>query len=144
MTPLDVKLRTAALADSNLPGILTGNSFTGTQAQFNGVFRWYDTQLFEGSPYPAVVVTDISPVPYQGQQRNPISKVRVQFLLWEGSTPDATGNYLSALLSFIDSFSGSTGRSLIVNDGSRGFYAATQPSIYQRIVEAYIFNNTTT
>jgi hypothetical protein len=145
MTPLTVKLRTAALADPNLTGQLVGSGFTGVQAPFNGSFRWYDRQLWEGSPYPAVTVMQVSGVPYQASYRNPVSKYRTQFMLWEGPTPDIAGALLTAIQTFMDSFSAAqAGQRSLVIDVRDGFYAATQPGIYQRIVDAYIFSDDTT
>ena len=146
MTTLTVKLWNAAQENAALAALLLSNSFTGSQAPFNGVFRWYDLQLRQFSPYPAVTVRIISPVPYQGQQRNPLSRARIQLTLWEGQTRDYQGLLVQAVRDFLDSFTASAAasRTLIIDDGSDGFYAQTDPGIYQRIVEAYIFNDTTT
>ncbi len=145
MTPLTVKLWTAAQADSVLPTLLLSNSFVGSQAPFNGVLRWYDLQLRQTSPYPAVTVQQVSGVPYQGQQRNPLSKYRTQFILWEGQTRDTGGALVLALMNFLDTFSASqAGQRSLVIDVRDGFYAQTDPGIYQRIVDAFIFNDDTT
>jgi hypothetical protein len=146
MTPITVKLWNAAKLDPVLPSLLLSNSLIGNQAQFNGTFRWYDLQLRQFSPYPAVTNRVISSVPFQGQQRNPISKVRVELTLWEGQVRDYQGLLLQAVMNFLDTFtaSQSVSRPLVIQDGTDGFYAQTDPGIYQRIVEAFIFNNTTT
>jgi hypothetical protein len=135
-TPLEVKLRQAALADPSLTALLglTGNTF-----------RWYSVQLYEGSAYPAVTCHQISSVPvYSFSGRNPLARARVQFTIWEGQTPDDTNSVLDALRSFLDTFSAVGNPTQFPNQivaELDGLYPNTQPGIYQTIVDAMIYNS---
>src|SRR5665213_2816139 len=68
-TPLVVKLRQAAVTNSGLTSLLG-----------SAPFRWYNTQLYEGSAYPAITANQISSVPvYSVGGRKPLARARVQF-----------------------------------------------------------------
>lgn len=135
-TSIETKLRIAALADSTLVSLLQTGS---------GQFRWYNTQLVQGSAYPAIVVNRISGAPlYVNVGRNPLSQIRVQFTIWEGPNPGTTDGTLEALREFLDTFSAtgisSQAPNTILNVMS-GLFAETQPGIFQTILDAMIWNN---
>ena len=134
-TSIETKLRTAALTFAPLTALL------GTSP-----FRWYNTQFTEGSGYPAIVVRRVSGVPLWaivGRMQN--SWMRLQFTIWEGEVPDDSDATLEALRKFLDQFSATNNAgqfaNQILNDGIRGFYAETQPGVFQTILDAMIFNN---
>lgn len=57
-----------------------------------GKFRWYDTQLDQGSEFPAVVVQVISnPKDYAFQNPVTTSWYRVQFTIWDHAVVGQTG-----------------------------------------------------
>ena len=130
-TPLEVKLFSAASADSALTALLGSSPF-----------RWYNVQLTEGSAYPAITVHRISGAPlYAADGRNTLALYRMQVTIWEGQTPDTSDSVLSALRSFLDSFSAtgvpSQTENRIVNV-MRALYAETQPAIFQTVVDVMI------
>ena len=130
---LTVKLRTAMLADPVLPSLL------GT--------RIYPLQLTPGSAFPAIVLREVSTIPnYAAGGRLPISRVRVQFTIWEGYVPDDTEAVLTALRNFLATFAAdkATPPGYPTNNVINEFDALnpeTQPPVYQRVVEAFFFNN---
>ena len=136
-SPLEVKLRTAALLDSTLTGLL------GTSP-----FRWYSIQLYEGSAFPAMTVHQISSKPlYSVGGRNTLALCRVQFTIWEGYTPDDSNSVLDALRAFIDTFSAVGNPAQFPNQivlETDGLYPNTQPGIYQTIVDVFIHNSDAT
>ena len=133
-TPLVVKLRQAAVTNAGLTSVLG-----------SAPFRWYNTQLYEGSAYPAITANQISSVPvYSVTGRNPLARARVQFTIWEGQTPDDTNSVLDALRAFLDSFSAvgnPTQFANQINSELDRLYPATQPPIFQTLVDAYIYNS---
>ncbi len=133
-TPLVVKLRQAAIYFTPLTGVLGTNPF-----------KWYNTQLYEGSAYPAIPAQQVSSVPvYSISGRNPLARARVQFTIWEGQRPDDTNSVLEALREFLDSFSAvgnpTQFANQIINERD-GLYPGTQPGIFQTMVDAYIYNS---
>ena len=133
-TPLLVKLRTAAQA-SPLASLL------------GSPLRFYDTRLFEGSAYPAVVQQVISYPKYQAMDgRNPTGKARVQFTVWEGYTRDTTGAVPDALKAMIDLFNGtaSAASSQVINEFPTIDPDVSGNPIYKTVVEAYCWNDETT
>jgi hypothetical protein len=133
-TSIEAKLRIAASADATLPSLL------GTTP-----FRWYDTQLVEGSAYPAMVCLRVSDVPtYVNQGQNPMELVRIQITIWEGQTAETTDALINALENFLATFSATSvigyASNRIVNK-RRGFFAQTQPGIFQNIIDVMIWNN---
>ena len=140
-TSIETKLRTAAIANAGLTALL------GTAP-----FRWYNTQENQGPPpsagvqFPCITAQQVSGVPiYNLGGRGPMNQIRVQFTIWEGPTPDTTDAVLQALRVFLDTFSAVQAGNFanqIVNDGRRGFYAATKPGIFQKFVDVMIWNNT--
>jgi hypothetical protein len=133
-TPILVKLAEAAEVYAPLTALL------GTAP-----FRWWNKQLVEGSAYPAITAMKVSGVPmfYNVGGRGPTTVYRVQFTIWEGLTPDDTDAVLQALRTFLDTFSAveNTGQfpNQIVMERD-GFYAQTQPGIFQTLVDALIYN----
>ena len=136
-TSLEVKLRTAAAAFSALTALL------GTSP-----FRWYDTQLLQGSAFPAIVVVliDDAKTYYLGGRMN-TSFSRVQFTIWD-TDAERGRSVEAALYDFFDVFnacaapSGRAKPNYVV--GARGgMYPQTQPPQFQRIIDAKIFNNDT-
>jgi hypothetical protein len=110
-------------------------------------FRWSSTQLTAGWPYPAIVAHQVSGPPlYVLGGRNPMSRVRVQFTIWEGYTPDTTNAVLDALRSFMDGFT-ATPTAIPNNqlaDLRDGLWAETQPGVYQTLADYFIWNNDST
>lgn len=142
-TSIEAKILAAASVNPALVALLYDPT--------NG-FRWSDTQEVPGSPYPAVVVHKVSnPKLYSFggptvSGRNPISRVRVQFTIWEGYAPDPNASVETAIYAFLDTFSATpTGYpDNQVADVRDGLYAETQPGVYQTIIDVMIRNNDTT
>lgn len=137
MASLKANIRTAAAAFSGLTSLL------GTSP-----FRWYDERLLQGSGLPAVVVTIISGSPtYVVTGRLATGWSRVSFTIW-GSTPGSSNASLveSQLLLFLDQIN-LIGIPGLVQYPSNvvmqrdAMYAQCDPPIYQRIIDAQIFNN---
>jgi hypothetical protein len=138
MASLLSKLRTAALAFPGLTDALGGTN--------PNKFRWYDTQLRQGTAFPALVAMLISnPTSYTVNSRLATSFTRVQFELW-GYDPVVLDQIVTQLSAFLDQFDGYGTPGLvqyanyIMND-RQVLYADTQPPQYQRIVDANVFNN---
>jgi hypothetical protein len=133
-TPILVKLFAAASANAGLHALLGASPF-----------RWYNLQLTEGSAYPAIVVQKVSGVPqfYNIGGRGPTTVYRIQFTIWEGPVPDDTNAVLQALRVFLDTFSAVENPAQYPNqimNEMDGFYADTQPGIFQTLVDAFIYN----
>ena len=133
-TPLETKLITAIAADPALPALLGS--------------RVYDTQLAQGSPFPALVVQSISSgKSYTYEGRNPLSRDRVQFTIWGGqfSTGSAAADtVLDALESFLDTFSAVGNPAQFPNQISmerRGVFPQTDGPIFQRLMDVFIYND---
>lgn len=138
MTTLEVKLRTAALAFPGLTGLLGGVN--------PNVFQWYDTQLVQNGPMPAVVVQQISGAPlYATGGRNPLERIRMQFTIW-GTTGQQARAIEEQMKIFLDGFnatgisSNQAGPNTIVNVRGGG-YTQTSPIRYWRTMDAMIFNS---
>lgn len=132
---LKAKLRANASSYSPLTALL------GTSP-----FRWYDTQLVQGSAFPAVVVFIVSnPPSYVLTNRMTTSWARVQFTVWDND-PESAGLVVAALTNFFDQLNLigvpnlTQYPNLIIAD--RDFlYPQTQPPRYQRILDVRIFSN---
>jgi hypothetical protein len=134
-TSIETKLYQAASVNAGLVSLL------------GSPFRWYPVQLTEGSAYPAITILRVSgPGYYALNGRMATTLYRIQFTIWEGPQPDDTDSTLNALKAFLDTFSatGITSNFGKVVSERRGFYAETQPGIYQTSVDAMIFNNDNT
>ncbi len=113
-------------------------------------FRWYDTQLRQGTAFPAVVVTQISnPKVYAFQARVWTSWYRMQFDVWAVPDSAAADAVIGIMLAFFAQFNaiGIPGLSQypnLVEDAGRGsLQASLEPPVYKRTVEVRIFNNDT-
>src|SRR6266702_4637443 len=134
---IEAKLRNAALAYAPLAALL------GNTAQS---FRWYETQLVEGSAFPAVVVMLISNArDYAFQRRMATSFSRVQFTIWD-TDPTRASQIEETLVEFLDQFnaygiSGLSQNANFVLNSRSTIYPDTQPPNYQRIIDAKLFDN---
>ena len=133
-TPLETKLITAIAADSTLPGILGS--------------RIYDTQLSQGTAFPALVIQSISSgKSYTYDGRNNLSRDRIQFTIWGGqfsAGAAAADTVLNALEAFLDTFSAVGNPSQFPNQISmerRGMFPQTDGPIFQRLVDVFIYND---
>lgn len=138
MTTLEVKLRTAALAFPGLTGLLGGTD--------PNKFQWWDTQLTQSSPMPAVVAIQVSGAPlYATDGRNPLERIRIQFTIW-GTTGQQARSVEQQVKEFLDGFnatgisSNQAGPNTIVNVRGGG-YTQTSPIRYWRTMDAMIFNS---
>ena len=138
-TPLKDRIRAAAIATPALTSLLGTNPF-----------RWYDTQLSQGSAFPAVVVQIISSAKtYNVAGRMPNGNNRVQFTIWGANTAAgmaAMANVETALATFLDGLNlvGIPGliqyQNLIV--GARdGWVALPQPGNPLRLIDAMCYSN---
>lgn len=132
-------LRTAAAAYPALSALLGTNPF-----------RFYDTQLVQGSAYPAIVTYQVSDVKdYSVTARLVTGWTRVQFTIWGGQADPgqaAAEQVLQALLPFLDQFNGTGIPNQIIYPNNvvnvrRGLFAETDPPIFQRLVDVKIFYN---
>jgi len=136
-TTLEVKLRTTASAFAPLIALL------GTSP-----FRWYDTQLVQGSVFPAIVALLVSdPKSYYLGGRMNTSFARVQFTIWD-TDAERGRSVEAALYDFLDVFNASgapadRAKPNYVVGARGGMYPQTQPPQFQRIIDAKIFNNDT-
>lgn len=139
-TSLETKLRTAALAFPGLTSLLGGNT--------QNTFRWYDTQLRQGTVYPAIVVTmvsDSSDYVFTGILATSFS--RVQFEVWD-TDPEHAYIVQQQLEAFLLQFNAyglpnSPANANFVLNRQKKLYADTQPPQWQRITDVRIFNNST-
>lgn len=135
---LKSKLFAAAVLDAGLFALL------GSAAGF----RWYDTQLKQGTTFPAITVREISnPEDYVVTGRLPTSWARYQFTIYgTGNDSENANTVRNALATFLDTFNAIgiaglvTYPNLIVGDRDGGI-AQTQPLTYQRFVDVRIFSN---
>lgn len=139
-TSIETKLRTAALAFPGLTNLLGGTN--------PNTFRWYDTQLRQGTAFPAIVVTLVSnPADYVFTGILATSFCRVQFEVWDYDPEDAY-QVEQQLGKFLLQFNAYGSPNLPANanfilNQRKLLYADTQPPQYQRITDARIFNNST-
>lgn len=138
-TPLSIqeKLFAAAQAYAPLVGFLAGPPF-----------RWYDTQLRQGTTFPAVVVTQVSnPKMYGFQARVTTSWYRMQFDIWAQPDSAATDHVAFALFDFFDQLNliGVPNLSQypnLVDNGGRGELEPNlEPPVYKRTCDVRMFNN---
>lgn len=136
-TTLKSRLRTAAAANAGLTALL------GTP------LRMYDTQLLQGTAFPAATYQQISnPRVYVTAGRLRTSWVRMQFNIYgSGSDSSNADSVQRALEAFLGTWSGGNGIPGLVAypnyvEGDRDFgIAQTQPLTFMRIVDVMIFNN---
>ncbi len=140
-TTLKARLYSAAKLDAGLVALLGSGSPM--------VFRFYDTQLPQSTPFPAVLVQMISNNrTYCVSGRLPTGFSRMQFNVFgTGTDSQEADQVVTALAKFLDGFSGGSGilgasqySNLIVADRDAGI-ANTQPLTYQRVVDVQIFSN---
>jgi hypothetical protein len=137
MTSLEAKLLAQASAFSPLTSLLTAVPFP-----------WYDNQLQQGSPYPAVVVQLISnPQVYALTGRMATSQARVQFTIWD-IDPERARQVEQALFQFLDNFNavGPANLPSYPNEvvGVRQTdYPQPSPKRFTRQIDAMIFQNQT-
>jgi hypothetical protein len=135
MATLEAKLFAAASAYAPLTALL------GTSP-----FRWYVTQLTQGSAMPAVVVFQVSdPAAYAFTGKLPTSAKRMQFTIW-GDSAEKAQAVEAALVAFLGSFSaygipGLVSYANYVVNVRAGMYTQTQPARFLRTVDAMVQNN---
>lgn len=137
---LKEKLFAAARANAGLQALLLSGS--------PAIFGWYDTQLPQGIPFPAVTVQLISnPRVYALTGRLPTSWVRLQLSIYT-ATDDSTGGELvvQAILAFLAQFNAIGISPLVVYPntvvGDRdGGLAQTDPLTFMRILDVMMLNN---
>jgi hypothetical protein len=140
-TSLKAMIYAAARQDAGLQALLLGGS--------PPIFNFWDTQLAQGSLFPAVVVNLVSnPRDYATTGRLPTSWARVQFTVYgTGNDSKNADLVVAALIAFLDTFNAATGSpgaianpTYVLGDRDGGI-AITQPMTYQRFVDARIFWN---
>jgi len=140
-TPLKDKIRAAAIATPALTAILGTNPF-----------RWFDTQLVQGSAFPAVVVQIISDAEVYTMNRrlNGVGgPTRVQYTLWGVNTAagqTALANLEAALQEFWDGLDlvgvpGLTQYSNHIVGARDGFVALPKPGNMLRLIDVMTFSN---
>ena len=135
MPALEEKLRTKAAAYADLAALLGSSPF-----------RWYDTQLTQGTQFPAVVVTLVaSSDTYVSNGRMPTGFSRMQFTIW-ANDPVTARQVDDALTCFLNQANlvGINGLSIYSNQvvlTRAGMYPNTQPPKYWRTIDASIFDN---
>jgi hypothetical protein len=138
-TSLEVKLRTAASVYGPLTALL------GTSP-----FRWYDTQLLQGTTFPAVVVQLISNAPtYALPGALTASFARVQLTVWDTDAERARAveAAIAAFLAATNFGPYSSPVTVFANyilNTRQSLYPQTQPPQFQRILDCKIFNDDTT
>ena len=138
-TPIEVKLRNAALATPALTALLGSSPF-----------RWGDTQHVQNDPFPSVEAFQVSAVrPYVFYGRNPLCQYRVQINIWGcffESGADAANTVRNAILTFLDTFSAVSNTAAypnrIVNE-RRALYPQTDGAVYQRMLDVMIWSDDT-
>lgn len=137
MASLEDRIRTAAAADPAL-AVLLGTS----------PFRWYDTQLSQGTDFPAVVMQQVSGQDtYVFSGRMPTGFSRYQFVIWD-TNPSRGRDVDVAVTAFFTTFNGPQlpgvaqcwYGSQIINRRST-LFAKPEPAKYQRILDVSIFSN---
>jgi hypothetical protein len=135
-TSLEVKLRTAAAADTTLTGLLGTNPF-----------RWFESQFQQGTIFPEVTVLLVDTI-NQYSVTNLLSTAlsRVQFTVWD-TDPERARDVETAIVDFLVGFNAMNNSSAapiqantVISRRQRG-NAQTEPFTYQRILDAKIFNN---
>ena len=154
-TALLERIRTAALnypVLSGSPAVTTYPLRTLLGSGSPLIFRWYNAQLIEGSPLPAVTVFSVSnPPTYVFTQRTQTTFSRVQFVIWggQGAAGVAAAQAVTYVLyPFFDTLNlvGIPGLAMYNNTiiGDReAVFPQTDPLIYQRVLDVRIFSNET-
>lgn len=137
MTSLEDMLKAQASVFPELTALLTSTPFP-----------WWDGQLQQGSPYPAVVVQLIdNPQVYALTGRMATSTARVQFTIWDTDSARAR-EVEQALFQFLDNFN-AVGPSNLpsypveVAGVRQNVYPRPAPKRFTRQVDAMIFQNQT-
>ena len=140
MNSLEMKLMREAAADAGLQAVLAQRA--------DGKIAWYDTQLDQPSPFPAVVTLRVSyPRTESFTQRFSTNFARMQFTIWANTGEQARAVEV-ALLAFFDSFNASAipGMTFAPNcilNSRAGMYAQTQPPKYLLMIDVRIFHDET-
>lgn len=142
MTPtsLEAQIRTAALAFPGLTAFLGGTD--------PNAFRWFDTQLLQGTAFPAVVVSIISdPQDYVFERRLVTSWQRVQFDIWSYD-PEQGYQIQEEIAAFLDQFNGYGTPNLVqyanqIVNVRKVLWPEPGPPQYQRIIDVKMFFNST-
>ena len=139
MASLEAKIEEAIFAFSPLANML-GKRLDGNPAV-------YDTQLQQGSAFPAIVLQMISGgQAYTLNSRLSTSFNRVQFTIW-ALNAEVARQIEQQLYAFLDGFNPAGVRSDLTSAPNfvvltrQGMYAQTQPPQYQRINDVNIFDN---
>jgi hypothetical protein len=138
-TSLETKIRTAAAAYSPLVALLGSSPF-----------RWYDTQLVQGSAWPSVVAQLVSNSPtYALPGALTASFARVQFTVWDidaerARTVESTITAFLAATNFGPNSSPVTVTANYILNTRQSMYPQTQPPQFQRIMDCKLFNDDTT
>ncbi|HET9304872.1 MAG TPA: hypothetical protein VFO46_02485 [Candidatus Sulfotelmatobacter sp.] len=136
MARIEDKLRTAAMNYTPLTALLGSGANN---------FRWYETQLLEGSAFPAVVVTLVSNVrDYALDRRMATSFTRLQIVVWDPN-PEEASTVEQTIVQFLDQFSAygpiaGQAANFVLNSRAT-IYPDTQPPIYQRLIDVRVFDN---
>ncbi len=153
MASLLERIRTAALnysVSSGSPAVVSYplRALLGSGSPI--IFRWYDTQLLQGSRFPAVSVMVVSnPPSYVFTQRTQTNFSRVQFMIWggQGAAGAAAATTTSeALYPFFDQLnlygiSGLVQYNNIILQDREAVFPQTDTLIYQRVIDVKIFSN---
>lgn len=137
MSP-EVKLRTAALADTAIHALIAE--------------RWYETQLLQGTEFPAIVAQRVSTVRRDTHDGiNALSWIRFQLTIWDYSA-ETTREIAAAVIAFLDTFDasstaefGSPATSPTVHPNTvlnqrTGMFPQSQPPLFHHILDVGIFN----
>jgi Protein of unknown function (DUF3168) len=138
-TSLEVKLRSAAAANSTLVSLLGSSPF-----------RWYGPQAPQGSVQPLVEVLQVSRVPQYSTTDLLITvEYRMQFTVWDTNLESAR-SVINAIIQFLKTFnaynSGDSSpiqRNRFVNVRTGQSQAQTDPITYWLTLDAMIWNNET-
>ena len=135
-TSLEIKIRTAAAAYAPLAALL------GTSP-----FRWYDTQLVQGTVFPAVVTQLVSNAPtYALPGALTASFARVQFTVWDTDAERARAveAAITAFLTVANFGPYSSPVTVFANyilNTRQSMYPQTQPPQFQRIMDCKVYND---
>ncbi len=152
MASLLERIRTAALNYSALAGSPLVTAYPLRDLLGSGsplIFRWYDSQLIQGSKFPAVSAFVVSnPPTYCFTGRTAQNFGRIQFVIWGGQGAAGAASAQSvadAMYPFFDQLAlyGVTGLvqySNIIMLDREAVFPQTDTLIYQRIMDVKIFS----